>query len=115
MLSAWIWVKHHAVLLLSGLSSILAAWIAWGMYQRRVGSLKDALVSERALGTVRVLEARRDELVAQDAQLEKTDDMLSQRIASAKREAVQVMEAVEGKTDEEVAARFGDLYQRSIR
>jgi predicted Holliday junction resolvase-like endonuclease len=115
----WAWVKSHSSLVLGGLVSLLLAIITLGAYNRKVGRLKDALKVEEAMREVAALEARRDAAVATEAQLADKDARraakdsdLDAKIAEAKRQAVAASEAVEGRTNEEVAARFNELYRR---
>lgn len=105
------WIKAHLVWILGAISVALAAWIAWGSYQRRVETLRDSLESERSLSRVRVLEAQRDAAMERDAEFAQMDKFLHTRIADAQRAAVEVIEDVENRTDAEIASRFNELYR----
>jgi len=121
-MKAWNWLKENVTLVLAGLVTLLAGFLAWGAYERKVGRLKDNIKVEKARGEVAALEARRDmhigaeaDLADADARLEAKDSDLEVAINKARREAVAASEEVEGRTDAEVAARFNELYPRSGR
>ena len=119
MKNAWAWIKANAVAMLGGLAAVLLGALAWGAYERKVGKLKDNVKVERAMKNVAALEAKRDahmaaeaELSEADAQLEAKDADLVVELAAAKKAVVEVVEVVEGRTDDEVVARFNALYRR---
>lgn len=117
--AVWAWVREHAVAILGGLATVMLGFLTWGAYERKVGKLKDTIKVEKALKSVAALEARRDAHIAtessladDDARLEAKDADLVAEIAEAKKAAVKAAESVEGRTDDEVVARFNTLYRR---
>lgn len=116
---AWAWAKAHAALVLGSLVTLLLGFLAWGAYERKVGRLKDSIKVEQARRDVAALEAKRDVLMATEAKLADKDARLTARdggvevkIIEAKKQAVAARESVEGRTNEEIAARFNQLYRR---
>ena len=109
----WPWLKWA----LSGLALILMGVFAFGAYKRKVGRLKDKVKVEKALSDVRVLEVKRDAHVDKEIELEVIDEKLEVKgnkleasIAASKKKALEVSESVEGKTDDEGADRFNELF-----
>jgi hypothetical protein len=108
---AWAWIKEHWQIVLGALGAIIAGWLAWGAYSRKVGKLKDAVEVEKAVSDVKRLEAKREVLEKQEQAVEKKDVELEQRIVETKKKAVKVRENVNQRSDQEIADRFNELYR----
>lgn len=109
----WSWLQW----VLSGLALIAMGVFAFGAYKRKVGQLKDKNKVTKALSDVKVLEVRKQAHVAKAAELAQVDktlaakgDKIEARIVASKKRAISASESVEEKTDEEVAARFNELF-----
>ena len=110
-LVVWRWVRDHVEAVAVAAVAIVLGFLAWGAYQRKVARLNDAIKVERARVRVAGLEARRETYEAREAELEREEVKISAEIAAVRREAVAVREDVEGKSDDEIAARFNELYR----
>lgn len=108
---AWKWVREHVEAVSVAAIAVLLAFIAWGAYRRKVDRLRDAVIVEKARVRVAAFEAKRATYAEREAELEKEEVKLSKAISAAQREAVAVREETKGKSNEEVAARFNELYR----
>lgn len=111
LLAVWHWIREHVEAVSVAAIALLLGFIAWGAWRRQVNSLRDAIAVEKARARVAALEARREAHEARDAELEREENELTEALHAARRQAVAVREEVEGKSNEEIAARFNSLYR----
>lgn len=108
---AWTWLKDHALALVSVFAAIATAIAYWQFQRRRVGSLKDAVVVEKARTKIAKATAEKEmhKASAEDTGLQEAK--LDDEIAAEKRKVVAITSYVERMSDDEVAAEFDRLYR----
>ena len=111
MSKVWTWIVTHVEIVLGGIVAVLVGWIAWGTYDRKVNKLKDSVKVQQALGQVARLETKRDEALKDERVLAKKDEALDAKIIEAQKKAVEVRENVKGRSPNEIARRFNELYR----
>jgi 23S rRNA pseudoU1915 N3-methylase RlmH len=111
LLLAWRWMREHVEAVLVAVGALVLGFLAWGAYKRKVDRLTDAVKVERARVQVAALEATRRSHEVRAEELAKEEATLTEAINAAQREAVAVREETKGKSDEEIAARFNQLYR----
>lgn len=111
LLVVWRWIREHVEAVAVAVVAVALGFLAWGAYRRKVDRLNDAIKVERARVQVAGLEAKREAHEKRADELAREDVKLTKSIEAAQREAVAVREDVKGKTNEEIAARFNDLYR----
>ena len=108
---AWEWTKEHWYIVIGAIGALIGGFIVYGSMNRKVGTLKDAVKVEHALGEVKRLEAKSAVLEEQEKAVTKKDVALEKKIVETKKKAVQVREDVNQRTDQEIANRFNELYR----
>lgn len=107
----WEWIKDHWYIVVGAIGALIGGFVVYGSMHRKVGSLKDAVKVEKALGEVKRLEAKSAVLEKQEKAVEKKDVVLEKKIVEEKRKAVKAREDVDQRTDQEIADRFNELYR----
>jgi len=109
---AWTWLKDNVATVLLTIVAILGAGWLWKVSKDREGSLKDQLKVERTKAKIAELAGRRAEKEVREQDYAARDTELDKQIAEAQRELVAARESVEGRSLDEIAARFNELYGR---
>lgn len=108
-MSVYTRIKDNLSAALITVAAVVAGWLAWGSYKRRVGKLKDAIAVEKAGRKVAKLEAQAEAAEHKELDLEVRDKHLSVEIAAIKRDTLAKQQEVGDLTDAEVAEKFNLL------
>lgn len=110
MKKAWEWTKAHAVAILAGVAAVLAAFLAWGAYDRKLSRLRDQVTVEKAKGNIAALQAKRAGLMNVAAYDEARIKEIDAKLVENKKAIVAAHnEAANLTTPEEVEDAFKDL------
>jgi hypothetical protein len=108
----WKWLKDNVVAVLLTIVAIMGAGWLWKISKDKEGSLRDQLKVERTKVKIAELAGRRAVREERELGYAAQDEKLDQQIAEAQRDLVAARESVEGRSLDEIAARFNELYGR---
>lgn len=112
---AAVWLKEHSVAALSGLSAILAAWIAWGSYKSDVAALKAQVELQTAKASVAAADAKADSHEQAAGVAGERADVAQDAVARETAKAVGARAEVQELSHDEVVDRLNRIRARNRR
>jgi hypothetical protein len=104
------WLIENPWAIITALASVFGAYLLYKSKTNKIKSLQDAVAVKTTLSKIAADEARADMLIETADGMESEALLLEGKIKASKRRVAELHEDtnLEGKSDEEIAALFGD-------
>jgi uncharacterized protein HemX len=103
------WIGRHIAELAGAAVALLLGFLAWGSYNRKLGSLKDTIEVEKAKQEIAGLQAKRKVLLEMSEAKQEEIDKVDRDLKSNKLKIVQVQKEVSEIDDDQIENEFRDL------